>query len=246
MLTSTTSTITYLPGRAGVRRGGPGQPQSREAAAGSSPAAGTPAQPHGDIARVGAERQEGKEGKAQGFPTFGLIQCPGSAARGQEWGKEMVVGSRAALAPGGAGVGAWEEGGACTKPHLSRVLPCKPGWFARLASPQRWGHVPMKQQPSLGRGTAEHFAKSPITKRLCYPRPNAPRKMQPQPLSPPTLPICPPCLSHKSRLGASLWGLPCLGRCRSLLECPPRPHGGPLLSPPPWLGQAELQQDSLL
>lgn len=142
---TSTSTITHLPGLAGVRRGGPGQPQSQEAAAGSSPAVGTPAQPHGDIARVGAERQEGKEGKPQGFPTFGLIQCPGSAARGQEWGEGRVVGSRATLAPG---VGAWEEGGACNNPHFFRVQPCKPGWISRLASPQRWAHVPVKQRPS--------------------------------------------------------------------------------------------------
>ena len=60
-LTSTMDNITHLPGRAGVRRQGPGQPRCREAAGGSSLAAGALARLHGEIAQVGAERQEGKE-----------------------------------------------------------------------------------------------------------------------------------------------------------------------------------------
>lgn len=59
-LTSTTSTITHLPGCARVQRGEPGQPRSWETAGGSSLAAGAPAWPR-QISQVGAERQEGKE-----------------------------------------------------------------------------------------------------------------------------------------------------------------------------------------
>lgn len=89
--------VTHLPAGAGLWWAGL---EFQEAAGGSPPAAGTPAQHRGDMAQVAAERQKGKESPGDGgswrrgqlaLTPFFQGCSPASVAHPQPWGNVLVV-----------------------------------------------------------------------------------------------------------------------------------------------------------